>query len=210
VAPRSAHVLRQGFDRVFDYAERANAVLLFDEADALFAKRTDVGSSNDRYANLAVNHLLQRLERYSGVGILTTNKEAALDSALARRLSLQLRFALPAPGERERLWRSMLLPTMPLGHDIDVAELARRYELAGGDIRNIVLRAAFVAAGRGGAIDMATLRHSVALELEDRGRVVQRIDGEVADGDEPAAPPPAALVGADTTYCESTHDFIDG
>jgi AAA+ superfamily predicted ATPase len=153
---------------------------------------------------------LQRLERYSGVGILTTNKEAALDSALARRLSLQLRFALPAPGERERLWRSMLLPTMPLGHDIDVAELARRYELAGGDIRNIVLRAAFVAAGRGGAIDMATLRHSVALELEDRGRVVQRIDGEVADGDEPAAPPPAALVGADTTYCESTHDFIDG
>lgn len=196
--------------RLFDYAERANAVLLFDEADALFAKRTEVDSSNDRYANLAVNHLLQRLERYCGVGILTTNKEAALDPALARRLSLQLRFALPAPCERERLWRSLLLPTMPLGRDVDVAELARRYELAGGDIRNIVLRAAFVAAGRGAAIDMATLRHSVALELEDRGRVVQRLDGE-APADEPAVAPPVAVTeGADTTYCESTHDFIDG
>jgi SpoVK/Ycf46/Vps4 family AAA+-type ATPase len=172
--------------RVFDQAERANAVLLFDEADSLFAQRTEVQTSNDRYGNLAVNYLLQRLEQYTGVGVLTTNKDAALDEALQRRLSLHLRLEMPEPPERERLWRSLMLETLPTAKDIDFPLLANEFELTGGYIRNIVLRAAFMAAANKAAVGMNMLRRAAALELEDMGRLVARGD----ELDFPIAAPP--------------------
>jgi SpoVK/Ycf46/Vps4 family AAA+-type ATPase len=93
---------------LFDAAEAGHAILLFDEADSLFAKRTEVQSSNDRYANLEVNYLLQRMESFAGIVILTTNHETAIDEAFRRRLSLRVEFPVPEPDERERLWRALL------------------------------------------------------------------------------------------------------
>lgn len=160
--------------RVFDQAERAHAVLLFDEADSLFAKRTEVKSSNDRYGNLAVNYLLQRLEQYSGVVVMTTNKEASLDEALQRRLSLHLHLEIPEPPERERLWRSMLPSKAPSARNINFKALAKEYEISGGYIKNVALRAAFLAAETSTPIHMGLLRRAAALELEDMGRLVSR------------------------------------
>lgn len=165
--------------KVFDAAERAHAVLLFDEADSLFAKRTEVKTSNDRYGNLAVNYLLQRLEQYSGVVVMTTNKEASLDEALQRRLTLHLHMEVPEPPERERLWKSMLPPNAPWAKDINWKALAKEYEISGGYIKNAVLRAAFLAADAGSPINMQLLRRSASLEMEDMGRLIAR-GGRVA------------------------------
>ena len=158
--------------KVFDQAERAHAVLLFDEADSLFAKRTEVKSSNDRYGNLAVNYLLQRLEQYSGVAVLTTNKEAALDEALQRRLTLHLHLEIPEEAERERLWKSFMPSKLRRSKDIDFKALAQEYELSGGYIKNVAVRAAFLAAAEKSAVNMSILRRAAALELEDQGKLV--------------------------------------
>ena len=169
--------------KVFDQAERAHAVLLFDEADSLFAKRTEVKSSNDRYGNLATNYLLQRLEQYSGVAVLTTNKEAALDEALQRRLTLHLHLEVPEPPERERLWRSFMPSKLKRSKDIDFRVLAKEYELSGGYIKNVALRAAFLAAAEDVPLHMDLIRHAANLELEDQGKLVTNLMMK----DEPAA-----------------------
>jgi SpoVK/Ycf46/Vps4 family AAA+-type ATPase len=169
--------------RVFEQAERAHAVLLFDEADALFAKRTGVDDSNDRYANLTVNYLLQRLEEYSGVAVLTTNKEASLDEALARRLSLHLRLDVPDEGAREELWHRHLPPGAPGAAGVDLERLAREFELTGGTIKNVALRAAFLAAARDQPLSTALLRYAAWLEMEDMGRVVMRADVDESESE---------------------------
>ena len=126
--------------KVFDAAETGHVVLLFDEADALIGKRTaDVKSSNDRYSNIETNYILQRLEAFHGVAILTSNLESSIDPALSRRLSFELRFPFPDEEQRSEIWRRMLPAELPVLDDIDFAELAQRFELAGGHIRNIVL-----------------------------------------------------------------------
>src|SRR5439155_4547626 len=117
--------------QLFDAAEAAHAILLFDEADALFGKRTTVTSSNDRYANLETNYLLQRLETFTGICLLTSNHESQLDPAFQRRLALHVRFELPDEAERARLWRAMLPAAAPLAPAVDFRELARRFALAG-------------------------------------------------------------------------------
>ena len=147
-------------------------MLLFDEADSLFAKRTEVKTSNDRYGNLAVNYLLQRLEQYSGVAVLTTNKEAALDEALQRRLTLHLHLEIPEPPEREKLWRSFMPSKMRRSKNIDFRALAEEYEMSGGYIKNVALRAAFLAAAENSPVDMTVIRRAAALELEDQGKLV--------------------------------------
>jgi len=158
--------------KVFDQAERAHAVLLFDEADSLFAKRTEVKSSNDRYGNMATNYLLQRLEQYTGVAVLTTNKDASLDEALQRRLTLHLYLDIPDTDERERLWRSFMPERAPVSRDVDLRTLALEFELSGGYIKNAAVRAAFLAASHDAPISMELLRLASALEMEDMGRVV--------------------------------------
>ena len=132
--------------RIFDEAEDSHAVLFFDEADALFAKRTEVRSSNDRYANLEVNFLLQRMETYDGVTILATNLEQGLDEAFKRRVRFSVQLELPDVAERERLWRSMFPKETPVAPNIDWSALAERFEMAGGYIKKAALRAALAAA----------------------------------------------------------------
>jgi hypothetical protein len=133
-------------DAVFTEAQRAAAVLLFDEADALFGKRSEVKDAHDRYANMEVAYLLQRIEEYAGLAILTTNFRQNLDQAFLRRLRFVIEFPKPDTRSREKIWEQCLQPPAPKGADIDFEFLARRLELTGGNISQITLRAAFLAA----------------------------------------------------------------
>jgi hypothetical protein len=157
---------------LFDAAEAGNAILLFDEADSLFGKRTEVRSSNDRYANQETNYLLQRMESYGGVSILTTNHDSAIDDAFRRRLAIHVRFPLPEAAERRDLWRALIPPRAPVASRIEFEHLAQKFEMSGGYIRNAVLRAAFLAAETGGVLDEALLQHAATLEYEAMGKVV--------------------------------------
>ncbi len=130
--------------RVFDAAEESGALLLFDEADALFGKRAEVKDSHDRYANIEVSYLLQRMEAYRGLAIVTTNHKSALDPAFQRRLRFIVQFPFPDQGQREAIWRGIFPTATPLD-GVDYAKLAR-LNVAGGNIRNIALNAAFLAA----------------------------------------------------------------
>ena len=159
--------------RVFDEAEHSHAILFFDEADSLFAKRTDVKSSNDRYANLEVNYLLQRMESYNGVTLLATNLEQGLDEAFKRRLRFSIQFELPEPPVRARLWRSMFPAETPLAPNIDWERLGERWEMAGGHIKKAAVRAAARALARGkdAVITAADLETAAQLEYREMGRV---------------------------------------
>jgi hypothetical protein len=157
---------------LFDAAEAGHAILLFDEADALFGKRTDVKSSNDRHANQEVNFLLQRMESFAGVCILTTNHDAAIDEAFRRRLSVHVRFPVPDVDERRHLWRAMLPESAPTSEKLDFTSLAQTFVMSGGYIRNAVLRAAFLAADTNGRINEALLTRAAQLEYEAMGKVM--------------------------------------
>ena len=156
---------------VFDAAETGHAVILFDEADSLFAKRSEVKSSNDRYANLEVNYLLQRIEQFTGISMLTTNHESTIDEAFRRRLAIHVRFGVPDEDQRELLWRAMLPEAAPVEGDIDVRELAHNFAMTGGYIKNAALRAAYLAA-RSGAIGMDHLRRAARAEYAAMGKLV--------------------------------------
>ncbi|MEV5986942.1 ATP-binding protein [Streptomyces sp. NPDC052051] len=143
--------------QVFDAAERGGALLLFDEADALFGKRSEVKDSHDRYANLEVSYLLMRMEAYRGLAILTTNMKQALDTAFLRRIRFVVDFPFPAEHERAEIWRRVLPPQAPV-KDID-PDLLARLTVAGGSIRNIALSGAFLAAEEG---DRLQMRHMLA------------------------------------------------
>ncbi|HEY0191803.1 MAG TPA: ATP-binding protein [Kofleriaceae bacterium] len=158
--------------RIFDEAETSHAVLFFDEADALFAKRTDVKSSNDRYANLEVNYLLQRMETFDGVTLLATNLESGLDDAFKRRVRFSIQFELPEEPERKKLWISMFPPKVPLAPDIDWDRIARQFEMAGGYIKKAVLRAALIAAESRRPITTADLLEAARQEYREMGRII--------------------------------------
>jgi DNA polymerase III delta prime subunit len=158
--------------RIFDEAENAHAVLFFDEADSLFAKRTEVKSSNDRYANLEVNYLLQRMETYDGVTLLATNLEQGLDDAFKRRVRFSVQFELPEEPERMLLWRSMFPPKVPLAEDIDWDLIAKRFEMAGGYIKKAALRAALIAAESRRPITTADLLEAARHEYREMGRII--------------------------------------
>jgi SpoVK/Ycf46/Vps4 family AAA+-type ATPase len=132
--------------RVFDAADEGGCMLLFDEADALFGRRSEVKDSHDRYANIEVNYLLQRMEDYRGVAILTTNQRQAIDHAFLRRLRFVINFPFPSPRERALLWQRAFPAGTPAG-DLDLGRLTK-LAATGGMIRNIALNAAFCAAGR--------------------------------------------------------------
>ena len=161
----------KNLDRLFRMAEHANAVLVFDEADALFGKRSAVSDARDRYANLEVAYLLQRVETYPGVVILTTNLRQDVDQAFLRRIDIAIDFPVPGPAERARLWRRNLPPRAPLSDAIDLDRLAAAHPLPGGAIRNCARAAAFAAAGDGGVIAAEHLDQAIALELRKLGRL---------------------------------------
>ncbi len=156
---------------VFDAAEPGHVVLLFNEADSLFGKRTsDVKSSNDRYANMETNYLLQRLERFGGLAILTTNLTIAIDQAFKRRFSYDVFFSFPSPDMRAELWRRTL-PKTRTSQDIDYEALADTYELSGGFIKVASERAAYVAGAAGCEIDETLLRATIERMYRERGKV---------------------------------------
>jgi SpoVK/Ycf46/Vps4 family AAA+-type ATPase len=156
-------------DDVLRGGERAGAVLFFDEADAMFSSRTDVSTSNDRYANLEVGYLLQRIEQHDGLVILATNLNQSIDEAFLRRFHARVEFPFPEPAERRRIWELML----PGAGAVDLDRVAR-FRLAGGDIRNAALKAIFLAARDGGPVAQADVERAVSLELYELGRLSRR------------------------------------
>jgi ATP-dependent 26S proteasome regulatory subunit len=158
--------------RLFAGAEASSAALFFDEADALFGKRTEVKDAHDRYANQEVSYLLQRIDAYEGVVILASNLSKNMDDAFLRRIGFVVEFPFPGPAERLRIWQGIYPPELPLGPDVDLALLAQRFDLSGGYIRNIALAAAFLAAEEGAAVGMRHLSHAARREFQKMGKVV--------------------------------------
>ncbi len=148
--------------RLFDAAQGGGAILLFDEADALFGKRSEVKDSHDRYANLEISYLLQRMEDFRGLSILTTNMKDALDHAFLRRIRFVVQFPFPDAAQRAEIWRRVF-PTATPTEGLDVARLAR-LTLSGGNIRNVAMNAAFLAAETGEPVRMAHLAAAVRAE----------------------------------------------
>jgi len=167
--------------RVFDAAEAGGAILFFDEADALFGKRSEVRDSHDRYANIEINYLLQRMEAYRGLAILATNMKSALDQAFMRRLRFVVNFPFPGPPQRRAIWERAW-PTDTPCRGIDFDHLAR-FNLTGGSIANIALNAAFLAAGRGLPVTMALVLDAVQSELRKLERPYNEADLRWAEPD---------------------------
>jgi ATPase family associated with various cellular activities (AAA) len=160
--------------RLFDAAEDGGGILLFDEADALFGKRSEVRDSHDRYANIEINYLLQRMEAYRGLAILATNMKSALDRAFVRRLRFVVTFPFPGPAERQAIWRNMFPPQVPL-EGVDFARLAR-LNLAGGSINKIALNAAFLAAQTGSAVTMPLILDAARTEFRTLEKPINEAD----------------------------------
>ncbi len=168
----------KNLERIFKEAENSNAILFFDEADALFGKRSEVRDSHDRYANIEISYLLQRMETYEGVTILATNLRANLDEAFTRRLQFVVDFPFPDEADRLRIWQTLFPADIPHDPGLDLPLLARRFKLAGGNIRNIITNAAFLAAADGHQVTMEHLLHSTRRELQKMGRLVGEMDFE--------------------------------
>jgi SpoVK/Ycf46/Vps4 family AAA+-type ATPase len=166
----------KNLDRIFRAANCSNAILFFDEADALFGKRSETKDAHDRYANIEVAYLLQKVEDYEGVVILASNLSKNIDEAFSRRMHYVVEFPLPDESHRERLWRGMFPPEVPLAKDIDFPFLAQQFSLAGGDIRNVALDAAFLAAQDGKVITMKQLVRAMARQMMKQGRIPSPID----------------------------------
>lgn len=161
----------KNLERIFTEAAGVNGVLLFDEADAIFGKRSDVKDAHDRYANVESAYLLQRMESFDGLAILATNLRANLDDAFTRRLDLVVDFPVPDAEQRLVLWNRCLGPMLPRAADLDLPFCADNFELAGGNIRSIAVTAAYLAADTGGEVTMATLIHAVRREYQKLGRL---------------------------------------
>ena len=160
----------KNLERIFTAATDTDAILMFDEADALFGKRSEVRDSHDRYANIEVSYLLQRMERYDGIAILATNLREHLDEAFTRRLQFVIGFPFPGEGERSRIWEICLPPGR--GADVDVGQLGREFRLSGGNIANAAVHAAFLAAAADGPVTMENLRQAIAREHHKMGKIL--------------------------------------
>jgi SpoVK/Ycf46/Vps4 family AAA+-type ATPase len=163
----------KNLERVFTEATRVNGVLLFDEADALFGKRSDVQDARDRYANVEVAYLLQRMESFDGLAILTTNLRANLDDAFSRRLDLIVHFPQPSEPERLLLWDRCLGSSVPRAGDLDLS-IAARFELSGGDIRSAAVTAAYYAAAGSRPVRLDDLLTAIEHEYTKLGRLPPR------------------------------------
>lgn len=157
--------------KIFHEAESSNAILFFDEADALFGKRTEVSDARDRYANIETSYLLQKMEEYEGIVILATNLRENMDEAFTRRIRFIVDFPFPDAASRSEIWRTHFPDAAPVDEGVDVDALARQLQVTGGNIKNIVLNAAFSAAENGQVIDMAHLLHGAQREFEKIGKI---------------------------------------
>ncbi|HEY0699983.1 MAG TPA: ATP-binding protein, partial [Micromonospora sp.] len=161
----------KNLERIFTEAAGVNGVLLFDEADAIFGKRSEVRDAHDRYANIESAYLLQRMETFDGLAVLATNLRANLDEAFTRRLDVVVDFPVPDEVARRALWDRCLGPLVPRGPDVDLDFLAGAFELAGGHIRSAAVTAGYLAAGAGRPVGMAELVGAVGREYRKLGRL---------------------------------------
>ena len=168
----------KNLSRIFDEAETSNAILFFDEADALFGKRSEVKDSHDRYANIEVGYLLQRMEEYEGIAILATNLRKNMDDAFVRRLHFTIEMPFPDEADRHRIWQGIWPNDTPCDGDLDLATLARRFEMTGGNIRNVALAAAFLAADEGEVVRMRHVMRATQREYQKSGKLLR--DHEMA------------------------------
>ncbi|HEY0078528.1 MAG TPA: ATP-binding protein [Pyrinomonadaceae bacterium] len=168
----------KNLSRVFDDAQQSSAILFFDEADALFGKRSEVKDAHDRYANIEVNYLLQRVEEYEGVIILASNMSKNIDEAFLRRMHYSIEFPFPDETSRLRIWRGLFPAQAPVASDIEFDFLARKFKIAGGNIKNVALSAAFFAAADGGVINMEHVVLALRREYQKLGRVCEKQDFE--------------------------------
>jgi hypothetical protein len=162
----------KNLERIFTTAEKANAILFFDEADALFGKRSEVRDSHDRYANVEVAYLLQKMDRFEGVAILATNLRQNMDEAFVRRLCFAIDFPFPDEEQRARIWRILFPEEARREADIDFDTLGAQLRISGGSIKNIVLNAAFLAASGGQSIGVSHLLHATRREYQKMGKVL--------------------------------------
>jgi AAA+ superfamily predicted ATPase len=163
----------KNLEQIFDAAGGSNVVLFFDEADALFGKRSEVKDARDRYANIEVSYLLQRLERYDGVVLLATNFEKNIDEAFLRRIHTRVEFVIPAEAERRVIWARNFPPGAPID-GVDLEALAQQFEMSGGSIRNAAIHAAFLAAASDSSITMELTVRAIAREMRKMGRLLKR------------------------------------
>jgi len=162
----------KNLSKIFAEGRASNAVLFFDEADAVFGKRTEVRDAHDRYANIEVSYLLQRMEEYEGMVILASNLRKNMDDAFVRRLHFSIEFPFPTDADRRRIWDGLWPADLPREADLDLGFMARRFEIPGGNIKNIALAAAFLAAADGGVVTMAHLIRATQREYQKMGKVV--------------------------------------
>jgi SpoVK/Ycf46/Vps4 family AAA+-type ATPase len=160
--------------KIFDRSARERCILVFDEADAVFGRRTEVADSHDRYANQEVSYLLSRIEQHPGVVVLTTNLLANIDEAFQRRIHVLIEVPEPGPGERARLWHSALPHDLPIAQGLDLDDLARRFPLSGAQIRDAVLDAAYLAASNGRLVTKEHLETGIHRQFEKAGRTAPR------------------------------------
>lgn len=161
---------------IFRVAENANAILLFDEADALFGKRSEVHDSHDRYANIEISYLLQKMEEYEGLSILSTNLRQNMDDAFVRRMAFAVNFPFPDRASRRRIWECIWPADVPLAEEVDLEYLAHQFKLAGGNIKNIALAAAYLSIDSVGAIKMTHLLQATQREYQKLGKVLSEAE----------------------------------
>jgi hypothetical protein len=162
----------KNLDQIFRAATNANAILFFDEADALFGKRSEVHDAHDRYANIEISFLLQRMETYEGLAILATNLRQNLDESFIRRMAFSVHFPFPDESSRLLIWQGVWPAQTPLTMDLDLEYLARQFKLSGGNIKNVALASAFLASANGGAVTMEHILHATRREYQKMGKVL--------------------------------------
>ena len=172
----------KNLSKIFYEAESSNAILFFDEADALFGKRSEVKDAHDRYANIEISYLLQKMEEYEGISILATNLKKNMDDAFLRRLHFLVEFPFPDEKYRYQIWKNMFPKDTPISKDIDFDFISTRFKIAGGNIKNIAVNAAFLAAGNSGAINMEHIIQATKQEYHKIGRAYAKSDfGKYSD-----------------------------
>jgi ATP-dependent 26S proteasome regulatory subunit len=168
----------KNLERIFNAATHSNSVLLFDEADALCGRRSEVRDAHDRYANIEISYLLQKMEQYEGIAILTTNLRGNLDEAFVRRLAFTVHFPFPEESDRLEIWKRIWPEETRLDPQLDFSALAKHFRLSGGNIKNIALATAFLAAAEARPVRMGDILHSTRREYEKVGKVLSAAEIE--------------------------------
>lgn len=166
----------KNLNEVFNEAKKSNVILFFDETDAILGKRTEVKDSHDKNANLETAYLLQKMEEYDGITVMTTNYKENIDSAFFRRISYVIHFSFPDTGARKSIWKGIFPQKTPLDQGVDFEYLARQFELSGGSIKNIAVAAAFMAAAEGVPVSMGHIIRAVKYEMAKQGKIMRRED----------------------------------